>query len=122
MWKTVHTYLPPLLWAGLIFFLSNQSTLPSMETNLFDFAFKKLAHVTVYAVLYLLIYRAMLLNAFSPRQLLVWPIALCFVYALSDELHQSFTPGRHPALMDIGFDMVGVGIAWLKKNRLARFF
>ncbi len=50
---------------------------------------------------------------------LAWLLAVLF--ALSDEFHQSFTPGRNPSLVDVfvfdgGGAALGLGImaAWLK--------
>ena len=43
--------------------------------------------------------------------------ALC--YALSDEYHQKFVPGRHCKLMDIGFDFLGMFISHWQINKKA---
>ena len=51
---------------------------------------------------------------------LAWILAV--VYAASDELHQSFTPGRHPSLVDVLlFDGGGAALAlamiyWIRKQ------
>ncbi len=37
--------------------------------------------------------------------------ALVIVYALSDELHQAFVPGRHPDFRDILTDAAGAALA-----------
>lgn len=37
----------------------------------------------------------------SKKGWLAWLLAL--IYALSDEYHQSFIPGRHPSVMDVIF-------------------
>jgi VanZ family protein len=37
-----------------------------------------------------------------------WAIALGIAYALSDEIHQSFVPGREGAPLDFAIDSVGV--------------
>jgi VanZ family protein len=37
-----------------------------------------------------------------------WAIALGIAYALSDEIHQSFVPGRQGAFLDFAIDSVGV--------------
>lgn len=119
-------FLPPFLWAALIYFLSDQSTLQGFESSVLDFIFKKMAHVTVYAVLFLLIHRAFLLTfptGFSKNKQVSkhfhWlaPLIFCFIYALTDELHQSLVPGRSPTIRDIGFDMLGVTVAILGKYR-----
>ncbi len=104
-------WLPPLLWAGLIFIFSSQSVLPGLQTSSLDFVFKKLAHITVYGILYFLIYRAVMINLKpnqkkSPKYYLV-PFAVLLLYAASDEIHQHFVPGRHATLRDVGYDLLG---------------
>lgn len=84
-------FLPPLLWAGLIFLFSAQSVLASLDVSALDFVFKKLAHMFVYAVLYLLVHRALLLT--FPKApwwfYLFIPLIVCLAYAMTDEYHQS---------------------------------
>lgn len=101
-----------VLWCALIFFLSSQSQLPGPEDQLADFLFKKIAHMTVYAVMYLLAFRAFELKNLHRRYLFAF--VFCVLYAISDEFHQMFVPGRTPALRDIGFDIVGMTLMFLK--------
>lgn len=65
-----------------------------------------------YAVLYTLSYRA--LNEKSN-----WKTPLLFglAFALSDEYHQSFVPGRSARFLDIGFDSLGMFVAYIKLKR-----
>jgi VanZ family protein len=68
----------------------------------------------VYGVLYFLIYRGVNLDLpQGKKKNWLIPFLLCFVYALIDELHQMFTPGRTPAYRDVGYDMLGTSIAFL---------
>lgn len=70
----------------------------------------------VYAILYILMHRAFyLLNQSRIRQY-NWlsVLGICFLFAISDEFHQSLVPGRHPAMRDIGFDMLGSLVAFLR--------
>lgn len=99
-----------ILWCCLIFFLSAQSVLPGAPSGLPDFIFKKSAHMTVYAFLYLFAVRA-----FSTTNTRQFKQAALFsiVFAISDEFHQSFVPGRTPNIMDIGFDSVGMLAMWV---------
>lgn len=116
-------YLPPTLWAGLIFLLSSQRVLPGIDVSGLDFLFKKTAHMFVYGVLFLLVQRGILLNSATKlkdehtdhyRFWLV-PMAITLIYAVADEIHQTFVPGRYGTFRDIGFDMVGVLVAFLKR-------
>ena len=52
---------------------------------------------------------------------LAWLLAI--IYAFSDELHQSFTPGRHPSMADIFlFDGIGAAIGLGLLTIRQRFF
>lgn len=114
----VSYYLPVVLWAFAIFLVSAQSSLPSPEVATLDFLIKKTGHMVVYGVLYFLIFRAWLKSTHdsnrSQKALLIGPFILCLLYAISDEVHQSFVPGRFPSARDVGFDMLGSGLVFLK--------
>ena len=132
-------WLPVIVWCGVIFGLSSIPTLPTPKIYWWDFVLKKSAHVIEYAILYFLMYRA--INKFkipasaleTPHRLIqprsvrdasvgkqnskfnwIVPFLFGFLYALSDEYHQKFVPGRHMKLMDIGFDILGMLISYLK--------
>ena len=36
-----------------------------------------------------------------------WSLGLTVLYAVSDEIHQGFTAGRHPAAADVAIDAAG---------------
>lgn len=88
--------------------------------NTADFLVKKLAHMTVYAVLYLLLLRAFHLVMSPTRNSRYWwlPLAACLVYAVSDETHQGLVGGsRSPSARDVGYDMLGALLIWLKQYK-----
>ncbi len=101
---------PALLVMAAIFFFSS---LPSNEIpNLgpFDFSIKKLAHMLGYAFLA----QAYLsgLGRENPRSILfAW--ILTILYAMTDEYHQSFVPGRNARWLDVGIDSLGSVIGLL---------
>ena len=113
----LNAYLPPLIWAGVIFVISNQQMLPGTDVFIYDFLLKKSAHMFVYAIFYWLVYRGVQLTTSKASLFLHWtlPLVVCLIYAVSDEIHQSFVPGRYATLRDIGYDMVGAGVVFLKK-------
>jgi VanZ family protein len=76
---------------------------------------RKVAHVTEYAILGLLIYRSLgnRVQSFSPLRVGTWCILSASVYSLTDELHQAFVPGRHASLVDCGIDTLGAAVAML---------
>ncbi|MDQ5951222.1 MAG: hypothetical protein QG639_499 [Patescibacteria group bacterium] len=111
-------YIPVIIWAAVIFIFSSQQTLPSLETSVFDFVFKKGAHMFVYAVLYLLLVRAVKKTVSHDSATYFWlPIVLVVAYAITDETHQQFVPGRYGTIRDIGFDVLGAGIVFLRQYR-----
>ena len=107
--RLVSTWLPVVLWAGVIFALSS---IPALTTGLgtWDLLLRKLAHVVEYAVLGFLLARA----APEPAALL-----LGIAYAASDELHQHFVPGREGVPLDVAIDGVGVvaGVVLMRATR-----
>jgi VanZ family protein len=95
----VRLWLPVVLWAGVIFALSS---VPDLGTGLggWDLVLRKLGHAAEFAVLGALLVRA--LGA-------AWPaFAVGVAYAVSDELHQTFVPGRQGSPLDVAIDAVGV--------------
>lgn len=103
-------YSLPIIWAGFIFFLSAQKVLPGFSVSLYDFIFKKGAHMFVYAILYILLFRAYKKtnNTKITKKHYIVPVFISLIYALADELHQSMVPGRYPTIRDAGYDMLGV--------------
>jgi VanZ family protein len=100
-----------LLWAALVFALS---AVPDLGTGLggWDMLLRKLAHTGEYAVLGLLLHRA------TERPGLAFVLGVA--YAVTDEIHQAFVPGRHGAPLDVAIDAVGVLVGVLLWPRLRR--
>lgn len=80
-----------------------------------EFFFRKAAHVSEYAVLAVLLYRAFVHTIFQSRRALSAGIVLlsCAAYAASDEFHQSFVPSRTASLRDVMIDLCGAMLAVL---------
>lgn len=93
--------------------------LPGATVDSLDFVIKKGAHISVYAVLFVLVHRALRMLQSKPQSNSFWitSFIICLVYAASDEIHQTLIPGRFGTLRDIGFDMLGASIAFLKLYR-----
>lgn len=97
---------PVIFWGGLIYYLSSR-TLPNIgQTYWQDWWFKNLSHVFMFGALGFLFYRA--LNFKKEAKNYTLPFIFSFCYALSDELHQSFVPGREAWWGDVGFDTLGI--------------
>lgn len=102
---------PVILWAGLIFFLSSISGLNSGLGG-WDLLLRKCAHATEYAILGLLLLRAV------GRELPALILGVC--YATTDEIHQHFVANRHASPIDVAIDAAGVVIGVLLLPRAAR--
>jgi VanZ family protein len=92
-------WLPVITWAALIFALSS---VPDLGTGLggWDLALRKLAHAAEFAVLGTLLVRAIGRGGLA--------FALGTLYAVSDEIHQTFVHGRMGSPVDVAIDVVGV--------------
>ena len=112
--KFILAWLPPVLWASLIFFFSSLPVnAPGALFNLFDFIFKKTLHVIEYAILAFLVFRA-LFQTFDHQNFTKYQattFVICLTYAISDEFHQSFVPGRTATIRDVIIDTIGIGLA-----------
>jgi VanZ family protein len=115
-------WLPPLAWMGVVFFLSAQPDLPRAPGPWLDTLLKKISHALAYGVLAWLYQRALRLHLRASMALRVVSGGLAVVYALSDEYHQTFVPGRNGQLFDVMVDGAGAGGAmlldwWLERRR-----
>jgi len=108
--RTLTHWLPVVLWAAVIFAFSS---IPSLSSGLgtWDVVLRKLAHTSEYAVLGLLLVRALLWEAPA--------LAVGVVYAASDELHQAFVRGRHASPVDVAIDSIGLLVGVLVWRRTA---
>ena len=99
-------YAPPLAVMALIFALS---ATPDLSSGLgaLDFVLRKIAHVTIFALLWFTLVRA------TDWRRPVLAAVIAVLYAASDELHQSFVQGRHGTPVDVMIDSVGIGLAAL---------
>lgn len=104
MRKTVVRWLPVFLWAVTIFALSSIEQITVSQFFIWDFIAKKIAHISEYAILFALIFRA-------TGNKWIASFSLTMLYAASDEFHQSFVPGRTATVLDLGFDLTGANIA-----------
>lgn len=101
-------WIPVIVWAGVIFLFSTLVVVKSPEFNLVDFIVKKSAHFVEYAILALLLYRALInTTRLSKKKAGMLTVLFIVFYGISDEYHQSFTPGREPAIRDILIDSLG---------------
>jgi VanZ family protein len=104
-------WLPVVAWVLVIFAFSS---VPHLGTDLgvWDTILRKLAHTFEYAVLGALLVRAL------DRPGLAFGLGV--LYAASDELHQTFVPGRHGSPIDVAIDSVGIALGIVFWQRAGR--
>jgi len=115
--RSLAAWVLVLAWAGVIFTLSSIPSLAVTE-GLVDLLLRKAAHMTEYALLTILLIRA--LGQSGVARPVPWAAGLAVAYAISDEFHQSFVPGRAGLPRDVLIDAVGIAIACALAVRLAR--
>jgi len=74
--------------------------------NLANFVIRKCAHFFEYMILALLTFNVLKLY-FNTKQVVICTIAIVFIYACSDEIHQLFVLGREGAIRDVIIDTCG---------------
>ena len=67
-----------------------------------------LFHFFEYSFLGFLFYQSISVDNLLDVKPLHGAVLIGILFALSDEYHQSFVPGRHMSLMDIIFDSLGI--------------
>lgn len=68
---------------------------------------RKGAHFMAYMILGALVMNALYKSFGIGKRHIFWGFMICVVYAVSDEVHQAFVPGRGPALKDVLIDSAG---------------
>jgi len=123
-------WLPVLAWMALIFYLSAQGSLGGQKWPPIFQALRKSSHIVEYGVLGVLVGRAIVLTARARGEAITravyvrawWlGVAFCGLYAVTDEFHQSFVPGRGAHLEDVIIDILSataiLGIWFILKTR-----
>ena len=145
--KDRKSWLPAVLWMGVIFMMSaapgdvsgeqsglivrvilavygfffGDAQLAPDTLNLLHTLLRKAAHMSEYAVLALLYLYALRKN--GARRPMRAALMLSVLYAATDEFHQAFVPDRGPSPVDVMIDAAGaaIGLALsLAVSRIAR--
>lgn len=120
--KKFKYYIPALIWMIFIFIMSHTNgTDSSNQSNFFveiilkiiyinpetlSFLIRKAAHMSEYAILFLLIYYG-ISKTIAINHILSTSLFITFIYACSDEFHQLFIPGRAGQFKDVMIDTSG---------------
>lgn len=106
--------MAPLAWMAAIYFLSAQSSLPSVAAATSD----KVQHAGAYALLSVLLLRALAGGRWPGVRAatVLAAVVAAALYGLGDEWHQRSVPGRDADLLDVAADaagaVFGAGAAW----------
>jgi VanZ family protein len=118
--SSLREWMPVIVWGVLIFTLSTSTFSAANTARIIDpllrflvpgitassvdvghMLIRKCAHFTEYGILFWLLAR----GPMAERPYLA--LMLCVVYALTDEGHQVFVPGRTASLYDVALDSSG---------------
>lgn len=135
-----------MVWMGLIF-IGSTDVLSAEHTSRFlvpflrwinpeislvalikiQLAIRKLGHLTEYAILAMLLWRALRGGGLLATRALVLFMATlmaCAFFAMSDEFHQSFVPSRtsssRDVMIDIGGALIGLLMCWIFMGKVPR--
>jgi len=100
----ISRWLPAFVIMAVIFFLSSRSTSALPDFGFWDLLIKKGGHLIGYLLLGLAYRRAIYEGK---RGEWITAVVMALLYAMTDELHQMYTPGRNPSLVDVGIDLSG---------------
>ncbi|WP_391207798.1 VanZ family protein [Psychrobacillus sp. L4] len=124
------SWLAVILWMCLIFYFSHQPATESSElstgiaelieitvekvapnadfiTENFHHLVRKNAHFFIYLLLGVLLLHALKLNRIGKYRAMGFALLICVLYAMSDEVHQLFVPGRGAQVKDVFIDSAG---------------
>lgn len=127
--RFVRYWMPSIIWMALIF-LGSTDILSAEHTSRFlvpflrwidpqislatlnaiQFGIRKLGHLTEYAILAMLLWRALRSGTgWQMKMSILFLIAAlaCAIFAASDEFHQSFVPSRTSSPVDVMIDICG---------------
>lgn len=139
--KIQYKYLLLFAWMVVIFLLSNEvadtssgrsdlivnilttSLNVSWSEQILTFLTRKAAHIIAYFILGVLVYVVMKTYKLSAKHVILLSIALTLAYAVSDEIHQLFVPGRSGELRDVLVDTIagtaGIYLSYILHRKLA---
>lgn len=102
-------------WMGLIFLMSSRWMVFGMSADateawfgVLNYAVRKLAHLTEYAILTYLWLRSVWTAGRRFGPCLAWSAALSVCYAVTDEIHQNSVPERLGTWTDVLYDGAGI--------------
>lgn len=110
-----------LIICVIIFYFSSQSGIESSEvsSNLYV---RKLGHLTEYALLGFFSCSYIMQKTAVKIHSLLYSFLFLFLYAISDEFHQYFVPGRNGNIIDVFIDFLGGSIGIFILYKMSNIF
>lgn len=107
--KYKNSILIPILYMAFIFILSS---IPATEDNKMAGVYiqptlQNILHIPLFGLLAFLWMRFFSNKGFPLHKTLMFSLTIVILYAIFDELHQYFVPGRYASLGDLIFNIVG---------------
>lgn len=145
--KKIISWLLVIIWMITIFYFSNMNDIKSNEKSkntinyiietteklennnikksnnkeilieYLNYPIRKCAHIIIYLILSLLLLNALTKTNIKNKYFLT--ILICFLYALTDEYHQTFISGRTGQFLDVLIDTAGSFLGLIIYNKLA---
>lgn len=129
--EIISPWLLVLMWMGIIFYFSSQvsgssdhlskgivqrifdllnkgnTPITKEKMDFYNHIIRKIAHFIIYLIMGLFSSNAMYHLKVKRKHWLIISMSLCVLYAISDEFHQVFIPGRGPRIFDVMIDSCG---------------
>jgi VanZ family protein len=139
--RKIYPWVLVVLWMALIFYLSHKPATESnelskgiteiivetvekvttdvdIEVERFNHIVRKNAHFFSYLVLGILVTNGLISSEI--KRYIGYALLICVLYAISDEIHQIYVPGRSGQIKDVVIDsagaLAGIGMYMFKKN------
>lgn len=125
--KKLFATIALIIWMGLIFFMSSQIATtssgmsrifvepiqpyaPGFAEDILTTLVRKSAHIFLYFVLGMLIFNVLKEYKLGTKKLVGFSILFAGLYAITDEIHQTFVSGRSAEVRDVLIDTIGASI------------
>lgn len=128
--QKIFSWIAVILWMSLIFYLSDQPAAESgelsnkiteavirtiekvaqpasLDKGSLNHIVRKIAHFTCYLILAILVKNALERSGLHGGKSILFALLICIIYAISDEVHQLFIPGRSGEIRDVLLDSSG---------------
>jgi len=128
--QKLFSWIAVILWMSLIFYLSDQPATESgelsnkitevvirtiekvaqpasLDKGSLNHIVRKIAHFTCYLILAILVKNALERSGVNSGKSILFALLICIIYAISDEVHQLFVPGRSGEIRDVIIDSTG---------------